>query len=179
MCLNTATVNLLLRLNMAIKLFISCIFFSKHKQFIAILNSKSTHESPLPVSSILSYLPPRSFRPHYPLFSPSPPPLAPPLLCHPHPCSPLSPPLPPHPLLLYTWALTEEVAKLKKHLALLRQEYVKMQQKLADTERRYAMLAAQATSQGATSPNAPASGDTFISRLLEIVCELYQQEQYR
>ncbi|XP_056449983.1 rabankyrin-5 isoform X1 [Gadus chalcogrammus] len=72
----------------------------------------------------------------------------------------------------------EEVAKLKKHLALLRQEYVKMQQKLADTERRYAMLAAQANSQGAISPNAPPSGDTFISRLLEIVCELYQQEQY-
>ncbi|KAG7268985.1 hypothetical protein CRUP_004256 [Coryphaenoides rupestris] len=75
----------------------------------------------------------------------------------------------------------EEVAKLKKHLALLRQEYVKMQQRLADTERRYAMLAAQAASQGTSSPNAPAStatGDTFISRLLEIVCELYQQEQY-
>lgn len=71
---------------------------------------------------------------------------------------------------------TEEVAKLQKHLALLRQEYVKMQQKLADTERRCAMLAAQ--SPGQSSPNS-AAASTFISRLLDIVADLYQQEQYR
>ncbi|XP_056141328.1 rabankyrin-5 isoform X2 [Lampris incognitus] len=69
----------------------------------------------------------------------------------------------------------EEVAKLQKHLALLRQEYVKMQQKLADTERRCAVLAAQASGQGSTGP---AAGDTFISRLLDIVANLYQQQQY-
>uniref|UniRef100_A0A3B4Y6H0 Ankyrin repeat and FYVE domain containing 1 n=1 Tax=Seriola lalandi dorsalis TaxID=1841481 RepID=A0A3B4Y6H0_SERLL len=69
----------------------------------------------------------------------------------------------------------EEVAKLQKHLALLRQEYVKMQQKLADTERRCAVLAAQASGQGSSSP---AAADTFISRLLDIVADLYQQEQY-
>ncbi|XP_019750696.1 rabankyrin-5 [Hippocampus comes] len=69
----------------------------------------------------------------------------------------------------------EEVAKLQKHLALLRQEYVKMQQKLADTERRCAVLAAQVSVQG---PTTPASADTFISRLLDIVSNLYQQEQY-
>ncbi|XP_039866819.1 rabankyrin-5 isoform X2 [Simochromis diagramma] len=69
----------------------------------------------------------------------------------------------------------EEVAKLQKHLALLRQEYVKMQQKLADTERRCAMLAAQSSSQGTPTP---AATDTFISRLLDIVADLYQQEQY-
>ncbi|XP_049597637.1 rabankyrin-5 [Syngnathus scovelli] len=69
----------------------------------------------------------------------------------------------------------EEVAKLQKHLALLRQEYVKMQQKLADTERRCAVLAAQVSVQGPTSP---VSADTFISRLLDIVSDLYQQEQY-
>lgn len=68
------------------------------------------------------------------------------------------------------------MAKLQKHLALLRQEYVKMQQKLADTERRCAVLAAQTSSQG--SPG-PAAADTFISRLLEIVASLYKQEQYR
>lgn len=71
---------------------------------------------------------------------------------------------------------TEEVAKLQKHLALLRQEYVKMQQKLADTERRCAMLAAQNPSQ--TSPTS-AAASTFISRLLDIVADLYLQEQYR
>ncbi|TMS13713.1 Rabankyrin-5 [Larimichthys crocea] len=69
----------------------------------------------------------------------------------------------------------EEVAKLQKHLALLRQEYVKMQQKLADTERRCAVLAAQTSGQGTPSPVA---ADTFISRLLDIVADLYQQEQY-
>ncbi|XP_029546207.1 rabankyrin-5 [Salmo trutta] len=72
----------------------------------------------------------------------------------------------------------EEVAKLQKHLALLRQEYVKMQQKLADTERRCAMLAAQASVQGSTKASVARSEDTFISRLLEIVAELYQQDQY-
>ncbi|XP_077361814.1 rabankyrin-5 [Festucalex cinctus] len=69
----------------------------------------------------------------------------------------------------------EEVAKLQKHLALLRQEYVKMQQKLADTERRCTVLAAQVSVQG---PASPASADSFISRLLDIVSGLYQQEQY-
>uniref|UniRef100_A0A8C9XAB3 Ankyrin repeat and FYVE domain containing 1 n=1 Tax=Sander lucioperca TaxID=283035 RepID=A0A8C9XAB3_SANLU len=69
----------------------------------------------------------------------------------------------------------EEVAKLQKHLALLRQEYVKMQQKLADTERRCAVLAAQAPGQGSSTP---AAADTFISRLLDIVADLYKQEQY-
>lgn len=68
------------------------------------------------------------------------------------------------------------MAKLQKHLALLRQEYVKMQQRLADTERRCAMLAAQSPGQS-SSNSAPAS--TFISRLLDIVADLYQQDQYR
>ncbi|KAM9272736.1 rabankyrin-5 isoform 3-T3 [Morus bassanus] len=67
-------------------------------------------------------------------------------------------------------ASAEEVAKLEKHLMLLRQEYVKLQKKLADTERRCSLLAAQANQDNAS--------DTFISRLLAIVAELYQQEQY-
>ncbi|XP_078535807.1 rabankyrin-5 isoform X1 [Lissotriton helveticus] len=64
----------------------------------------------------------------------------------------------------------EEVAKLQKHLALLRQEYVKMQQKLAETEKKCSLLAAQA--------NKETSSDSFISRLLTIVAELYQQAHY-
>uniref|UniRef100_A0A674NZF3 Uncharacterized protein n=1 Tax=Takifugu rubripes TaxID=31033 RepID=A0A674NZF3_TAKRU len=56
--------------------------------------------------------------------------------------------------------LAEEVAKLQKHLALLRQGVrEECKQKLADTERR--------------------SASTFISRLLDIVADLYLQEQYR
>lgn len=83
---------------------------------------------------------------------------------------------PPQPLACYFPIVTEEVAKLQKHLSLLRQEYVKMQQKLADTERRCAVLAAQTSTPGSSSP---AAADTFISRLLDIVANLYQQEQYR
>lgn len=64
----------------------------------------------------------------------------------------------------------EEVGKLQKHLALLRQEYVKLQQKLAETEKKCTLLAAQT--------NKEASDDSFISRLLAIVAQLYQQEQY-
>ena len=83
-----------------IKVIYQLYFFSKHKQFSAILHSKITPESPLPVSSILfllfffivvhifKYLP-CLFHPHYPLSSP--PSLAP-LFFHPH--SPLPPPPP-------------------------------------------------------------------------------------
>lgn len=69
----------------------------------------------------------------------------------------------------------EEVQKLQKHLALLRQEYVKMQQKLVETERRCSVLAAQASLPGSVSQ----ASDSFISRLLAIVADLFQQEQYR
>lgn len=70
-----------------------------------------------------------------------------------------------------TVCLAEEVAKLEKHLMLLRQEYVKLQKKLVDTERRCNLLAVETNQDNAS--------DTFISRLLAIVAELYQQEQYR
>ncbi|KAJ8783812.1 hypothetical protein J1605_008855 [Eschrichtius robustus] len=53
---------------------------------------------------------------------------------------------------------------------LLRQEYVKLQKKLAETEKRCTLLAAQA--------NKESSKESFISRLLTIVAELYEQEQY-
>ncbi|KAL4683334.1 hypothetical protein H8959_021028 [Pygathrix nigripes] len=64
----------------------------------------------------------------------------------------------------------KEVAKLEKHLMLLRQEYVKLQKKLAETEKRCTLLAAQA--------NKESSSESFISRLLAIVADLYEQEQY-
>ncbi|KAL8198847.1 UNVERIFIED_CONTAM: Ankyrin repeat and FYVE domain-containing protein 1 [Gekko kuhli] len=64
----------------------------------------------------------------------------------------------------------QEVAKLEKHLMLLRQEYVKLQKKLTETERRCTLLAAQSNKENAS--------DSFISRLLAIVAELYEQEQY-
>ncbi|XP_068939356.1 rabankyrin-5 [Petaurus breviceps papuanus] len=64
----------------------------------------------------------------------------------------------------------EEVAKLEKHLMLLRQEYVKLQKRLAEAEQRCSLLAAQAGQEG--------GGDCFITRLLRIVADLYEQEQY-
>ena len=63
------------------------------------------------------------------------------------------------------------MAKLEKHLMLLRQEYVKLQRKLAETEKRCTLLAAQAKKES--------SNESFISRLLTIVADLYKQEQYR
>lgn len=73
--------------------------------------------------------------------------------------------------LLFLTVFTEEVAKLEKHLMLLRQEYVKLQKKLTETERKCTLLAAQSSKESAS--------DSFISRLLAIVAELYEQEQYR
>lgn len=54
---------------------------------------------------------------------------------------------------------------------LLRQEYVKLQKKLAETEKRCTLLAAQA--------NGGSGGESFISRLLAIVADLCEQERYR
>uniref|UniRef100_A0AAY4E3Y7 Ankyrin repeat and FYVE domain containing 1 n=1 Tax=Denticeps clupeoides TaxID=299321 RepID=A0AAY4E3Y7_9TELE len=69
---------------------------------------------------------------------------------------------------LLSFPLSEEVQKLQKHLALLRQEYVKLQQRLVESERRCAALAAHAST----------AGDSFISRLLAIVADLFKQDQY-
>ena len=60
---------------------------------------------------------------------------------------------------------------MEKHLMLLRQEYVKLQRKLAETEKRCTLLAAQVKKES--------SNESFISRLLTIVADLYKQEQYR
>lgn len=100
--------------------------------------------------------------------------LIPHVLIHCVPLLVISPLLAPHLSIIFIIP-AEEVQKLQKHLALLRQEYVKMQQKLVETERRCSVLAAQASLPGSTSQ----ASDTFISRLLAIVAGLYQQEQYR
>lgn len=78
-------------------------------------------------------------------------------------------------LFIVSFMPAEEVQKLQKHLALLRQEYVKMQQKLVETDRRCSVLAAQASLPGSVSQ----ASDSFISRLLAIVADLFKQEQYR
>ncbi|KAK7469532.1 hypothetical protein BaRGS_00036438, partial [Batillaria attramentaria] len=63
-----------------------------------------------------------------------------------------------------------EVAKLQSHLSLLREEYVKLQNRLADVERRYQVAAA-------SSPDGESDG-SFVTRLLRIIADLYDKEQY-
>ena len=63
-----------------------------------------------------------------------------------------------------------EVTKLQQHLDLLRDQYVKLQQKHAELEQKY-------TSAVATSGNA--GTDHFVSRLLKLVAELFDKPLYR
>ena len=65
----------------------------------------------------------------------------------------------------------DEVTKLQNHLSLLREEYVKLQNRLADTERRYQV--AIATSGGGSNAQ-----DGFVSRLLKFIADLFDKDQY-
>ncbi|XP_046578318.1 rabankyrin-5-like [Haliotis rubra] len=62
-----------------------------------------------------------------------------------------------------------EVAKLQNHLSLLREEYVKLQNKYADLERKY---------QVAVAGSGAGAQDTFVSRLLKLVADLFDKDQY-
>lgn len=65
---------------------------------------------------------------------------------------------------------TDEAVKLQQHLDLLREQYVKLQQRHADLEQKYARVLA---TSGNVSP------DHFVSRLLKVVSELYDKALYR
>ena len=67
-------------------------------------------------------------------------------------------------------ALPGETAKLQQHLNLLREQYVKLQQRHSDLEQKY-------TRAIATSGNA--SADHFVSRLVRMVADLYDKSLYR
>jgi len=62
-----------------------------------------------------------------------------------------------------------EVEKLTQHLALLRSEYVKLQQKCSTLERDHAVLQAESGKQ---------DDDSFVSRLLATVSSLYNKALY-
>ncbi|XP_072043178.1 rabankyrin-5-like [Amphiura filiformis] len=62
-----------------------------------------------------------------------------------------------------------ELEKLKRHLDLLRQEYVKLQNRLAEVEQKYNVVTAGA---GGTEE------DNFVSRLLATVADLFDKELY-
>ncbi|GFN77456.1 ankyrin repeat and fyve domain-containing protein 1 [Plakobranchus ocellatus] len=65
----------------------------------------------------------------------------------------------------------DEVLKLQSHLSLLREEYVKLQNKLANTERKCQVALAQAGVNGEAQ-------DGFVSRLLKFISDLFDKEQY-
>ncbi|EDO27909.1 predicted protein, partial [Nematostella vectensis] len=62
-----------------------------------------------------------------------------------------------------------QVAKLERHLGLLREEYVKLQNKLVEMEHKYSIAKASA-GQG--------EENSFVSRLLKTVADLYDKDLY-
>lgn len=66
-------------------------------------------------------------------------------------------------------ASSTETVKLQQHLDLLREQYVKLQQRHADLEQKYARLLA---TSGTVGP------DHFVSRLLKVVADLYDKSLY-
>ncbi|XP_052269001.1 rabankyrin-5-like isoform X3 [Dreissena polymorpha] len=62
-----------------------------------------------------------------------------------------------------------EVTKLQNHLRLLREEYVKLQKRLADVEKKYQVLSASAGQSG---------DNNFVTRLLNTVADLFDKPLY-
>ncbi|XP_038074756.1 rabankyrin-5-like isoform X2 [Patiria miniata] len=68
-----------------------------------------------------------------------------------------------------------EVEKLQRHLDLLRQEYVKLQNRLVEVEQKYNV--ATATAQGGRAGGAD-NEENFVSRLLGTIADLFDKELY-
>jgi len=62
-----------------------------------------------------------------------------------------------------------EITKLQQHLVLLREEYVKLQQRYKTLERNYNVL----------NSTTKLDQNSFVSRLLKIVADLFNRELYR
>ena len=75
---------------------------------------------------------------------------------------------------------SSEVAKLKNHLSLLREEYVKLQGKYNELERKHAIaVAANANAAGGgDGASTPESSDTFVAKLLNTVANLFDRDDY-
>ena len=65
---------------------------------------------------------------------------------------------------------TGDSSKLQQHLDLLREQYVKLQQKHYDLEQKYSHAI---STSGSVGP------DHFVSRLLTLVADLYDKSLYR
>jgi methenyltetrahydromethanopterin cyclohydrolase len=64
----------------------------------------------------------------------------------------------------------DDSEKLSRHLTLLREEYVKLQSRYTEIEKKYNVLVASRGDQP--------EQDTFVSRLLKTVANLFEQELY-
>jgi hypothetical protein len=73
--------------------------------------------------------------------------------------------------------LIVEVIKLQKHLALLREEYVKLQNKHAELEKKYNLLNSIANHNNHNTTSEP--NDNYISRLLKTISELFDRDLYK
>ena len=67
-------------------------------------------------------------------------------------------------------APTGEVTKLQNHLRLLREEYVKLQKRLAEVEKKYQVVSATAGQTGDSN---------FVTNLLNTVADLFDKQLYR
>lgn len=65
------------------------------------------------------------------------------------------------------------MVKLQKHLALLREEYVKLQNKHTELERKYNLL-----NSIAGSNKIDVNSDSYITRLLKTIAELFDKDLY-
>jgi hypothetical protein len=68
------------------------------------------------------------------------------------------------------------VSKLQLRLQLLREEYVKLQSRLAEVERENAILVATSS---ANKNGQTYSGKNFVSEILKKIAELFNQQVYR
>lgn len=65
-----------------------------------------------------------------------------------------------------------ELQKAQNHLSLLRQEYVKLQNRFVELEQKYNLLLVE-------SGGGDFEKDSFVARLLKSVAELFDKELYR
>lgn len=63
-----------------------------------------------------------------------------------------------------------EVAKLQKHLSLLRHEYVKLQSKLVEMEQKFSL---------ASAASGDLDKDSFIAQLLRLIADLFDKDSFR
>merc|ERR1711970_291173 len=73
---------------------------------------------------------------------------------------------------------SSEVAKLRNHLSLLREEYVKLQGKYNELERKHAIAVAANAAAGGDDGVSAQESDTFVAKLLNTVANLFDRDDY-